>query len=113
MTKLLRLSFVLYCSIFVANAEAKTYKCANGKKITYANVPCEDMGLKSVGPVKNLVTVLPAIPVAEKSAGENKVSNSESNITEPVVDDETGEKIAPRGNTIKPVSPLVNKLLDM
>jgi len=112
MTGLLQLSIALYFSIFFADAEAKTYKCANGRKITYANVPCEDMGLKSVGPVKNLVTVLPATPVAEKSAGEDKMTDSESKKIESV-EDETGVKTAPHGNAIKPVNPLVKKMLDM
>ena len=63
----------LLCNPF-SYAEAETNKCTNGWQITYANVPCEKMGLEYAGPVKNRITIMPATPVVKLSDGE-KVSD--------------------------------------
>jgi hypothetical protein len=48
---------LLCCQIAVAEP---TTKCTDGNQITYANMPCESLGLKSAGPIRNAVTVVPA-----------------------------------------------------
>ena len=55
---------------------AATNKCTDGMQITYANVPCEDMGLRYAGPIKNLVTVLPPSPKIEEATKENVALDS-------------------------------------
>lgn len=66
---------VLSCALFlcypVAHAESTTNKCTDGKQVTYANMPCEQLGLKSIGPVKNAITVVPAIHQSEENLPEN------------------------------------------
>ena len=102
MIKLLKLSTALMiCQPFVC-AEAATNKCTDGIRVTYANVPCEDIGLGYAGTVKNLVTVMPSISVPDRS--ENEDDNIPQNDT---------SKEQPSRNVIaKPVNPLVEKLLD-
>ena len=41
-------------------ADPVTNKCTDGWRITYANMPCEKLGLQQAGPIRNLVTVMPA-----------------------------------------------------
>lgn len=95
--KHLPVAFLLCYPFF---SEAATNKCTDGKRITYANVPCEKLGLQSVGPVKSMVTVLPATPAPDRSGkgSDAPVPNAEGKAT--------------GGTTVKPVSPLVEKLLN-
>ena len=106
MSRLVYFPIALFFCFPFALAEAATNKCTDGRRITYANVPCEEMGLKSAGPVKSLVTVVPATPTAEEQdkvdgAGEYKASK-----------DETAEDMPSKGATIKQVNPSVKKLLN-
>lgn len=34
-------------------------KCTDGKQITYTDKPCEKLGLKDAGPIKDTVTIVP------------------------------------------------------
>jgi len=106
MLRLVYLPIALVLCLTFSLAEAATNKCTDGRRITYANVPCEEMGLKSAGPVKSLVTVVPATPAAGEqgkvdSAGEYKAPK-----------DETAEDKPSKGATIKQVNPSVKKLLN-
>ena len=102
MIKLLKLSATLMiCQSFVC-AEAATNKCTDGIRITYANVPCEVMGLRYAGIVKNLVTVMPSTPIPDRSA------NEDDNISK----NDTSEDQPSRNVIAKPVNPLVEKLPD-
>jgi hypothetical protein len=68
---LLGLSFALFFCCPAAHAESTANKCTDGKQITYANMPCEKLGLKTIGPVKKSITVIPAISESEKNPPEN------------------------------------------
>jgi hypothetical protein len=67
----LGLSCVLFFCYPVAHAESTTNKCTDGKQVTYANMPCEQLGLKNIGPVKNAITVVPAIQKPEENLPED------------------------------------------
>jgi hypothetical protein len=67
----LGLSCVLFFSYPVAHAESPTNKCTDGYQVTYANMPCEKLGLKTIGPVKNSITVVPATQKSEENLSEN------------------------------------------
>jgi len=78
----------LLCHV-AAYAEPVTNKCTDGYKITYANMPCEKLGLKTVGHVRNKITVIPALKEFEKTSskeiGEISKTRKES-------EKETGKK---------------------
>lgn len=99
---------VFFLSISPASAAA--YKCTDGKNITYATQPCEELGLKSAGTVKNTVTVMPATPV-EKPDDKAPEKGIQQTINDAATD-ESGENTVRKGPTIKPVNPLIQKLLD-
>lgn len=83
-------AFVLATS--VAPALAATHKCTDGKTITYANMPCESIGLSAIGKVRNLVTIMPATPAAiqtDKAYSDDDQENFKHNIAEQVPDDES------------------------
>lgn len=44
-------------------AQAAINKCTDGESITYTDKPCERLGLKDAGPLKDTVTYTPAVPV--------------------------------------------------
>lgn len=97
---------VLFLSVYPASAAA--YKCTDmkGKNITYATQPCDELGLTSAGTVKDTVTVMPATPVEKPSE-----KASEKGIQR-MINDDSGEDTARKDSTIKPVNPLVQKMLD-
>ena len=111
----LGLSVALLFCFQVSSAEAGMNKCTDGKQITYTNEPCEKMGLKSAGPIKDAVTVMPAVPIPQKENSENPGKdhgeNNETPKNKAPMDDVSGAD-ASKAATIKPVSPLVNKMLD-
>ena len=102
---------ILFC-FQVSSAEAGMNKCTDGKQITYTNEPCEKMGLKSAGPIKDAVTVMPAVPVPQKEkSGKDRGEDYEAPKNKSPSDGASGADVS-RAATIKPVSPLVNKMLD-
>ena len=98
MLKLSHLAVGLILCLPFADTGATAYKCMAGKKITYANIPCEELGLTSIGPVKNLVTVMPATPVPRNNI-EAANGNADDNKT-------------PKDSGIKPATPPLKKLLN-
>lgn len=109
----LGLTFAILFCCPVPYAEAGLNKCTDGKQITYTNEPCEKTGLKAAGPIKDAVTVMPLVPrpandpsgKTGNAEGDDKAlkANAPSN-----VDPDADVK---REVTIKPVSPLVDKML--
>jgi len=110
----LGLTLAILFSYPAPDAEAAMNKCTDGKQITYTNEPCEKTGLKPAGPIKDAVTVMPLVPRPENDSSgktgktegdESKApkTNAPSNV-DPDVD-------VKREVTIKPVSPLVEKML--
>lgn len=97
-------SFALLLFYLPAHAESTANKCTDGKNITYANMPCEKLGLKYVGPVKDSVIVVPAIQDPKKSLSKNSGKKHSEKDLDP-------EKDASGSGSIKPVSPLIEKLL--
>ena len=71
------LFIMIFSSYPTANAESVTNKCTDGKQITYANLPCEKLGLKPAGPIKDGVTVVPAAPKPKKIPTENSSTDSD------------------------------------
>lgn len=103
-------SAVLAFCIPIAHADSTANKCTDGKHITYANMPCEELGLKSAGPVKDAVTVVPAIqkpkmPVSEDSKKQHYEKNDVREA------DDTGAG-APDDQKIKPINPLIEKMMN-
>lgn len=96
-------------------AEARMNKCTDGKQITYTTEPCEKSGLTSAGPIKDAVTVMPIVPKPQKDSsekpGKGLGESSDAPINTPPRD--ASDADVPRETTIKPVSPLVNKMLNM
>lgn len=102
----LSIALLLCCPI--AHAGSTTHKCTDGKKITYANIPCEDMGLKSAGSIKDAVTVVPATkPQGNTPEKSGKQHNEKNNLSGS--DDSVGETSG--AQKIKPINPLIEKLL--
>lgn len=100
----LGLSIALCSCLPMAYAEPTTNKCTDGKQITYANMPCEDLGLKSAGPVKYAVTVVPALAKQQNDPAGNsgKVHGEKGDVH--------GTDV-PGDGKIKPISPLLEKLM--
>ncbi len=94
---------IFFCTLPV-HAQSTATKCTDGKVITYANMPCEELGLKSAGKIKNAVTVVPAIRAPQKSPPKNP----DIKRSEPAEDTETDTAGAGK---IKPINPLLEKLL--
>jgi hypothetical protein len=88
----LGLSCVLIFCYPVAHAESTTNKCTDGKNVTYANMPCEKLGLKTIGPVKNTITVVPATQKPEENLSENSgKQDGDKNEASGVAATETGK----------------------
>lgn len=94
---------ILFC-FSIADADASMNKCTDGKQITYTTEPCEKTGLVVVGPIKESVSVVPAAPVPKKELPEHSGNKYSRN------DDSTVE--VPSAPAIKPVSPLLDKILN-
>jgi hypothetical protein len=95
----LGLSLALFLCHPPAHAESATNKCTDGNEITYSNLPCEKLGLKTIGPVKNAITVVPAIHESGKEPSENPGKNDASGTDAP----ETGK--------IKPMKSLLERMM--
>ena len=95
----LGLSIALFFCYPLAHAEPTTNKCTDGKQITYANMACEKLGLKSAGPVKDAVTVVPAPPKPQNNPSENQGKEHDGKGDVPGTD-------APGDGKIKPINSL-------
>ena len=109
------LLFIMILSGYlIADAQSATSKCTDGKQITYANQPCEKLGLKPAGPIKDGVTVVPAAPKQKKISTENSnVKDSTTGSTQPndyQVDDQDGEERSKKQTTTENAS-ILEKLL--
>lgn len=109
--------FVLFAVLILyyptAQAESTTNKCTDGKQITYANMPCEKLGLTSAGKIKDAVTVVPATPKAKTKPPENSDSaqSEGKDVAAAVVAEGDADVDMPAPVKIKPVNPLIEKLM--
>ena len=81
------LSVALCCGFHISFAESVLNKCTDDNQITYTDKPCEKLGLKNAGPLKNSVTEIfaPNKPqISEKDTHENKVSDAKASKPEQV-----------------------------
>ena len=117
MSRLARL--VLPLAVFFGypmhHAEARMNKCTDGKQITYTTEPCEKSGLTSAGPIKDAVTVMPILPKSQKDSSEKsgKGLGEGNDAPKNTAPGDASDADIPRETTIKPTSPLVNKMLNM
>jgi len=85
---------------------AELSKCLDRKgQVTYSSERCEAQGLKSAGPIRERTTVIPGVPAAAR-----REPAREGGAKDAAAKDAGGEL---RGSPvqIKPVNPLVEKLL--
>jgi len=84
----------------MAHAHAGANKCTDGNKITYANIPCEELGLKNSGAIKNRVTIMPYLSAKEEPLPE---ADSPDNVQHPedAKTDITNEQSGGKKPTIK------------
>lgn len=78
-------------------------KCLDGKTVTYSNTPCEKLGLKPAGEVKDRVTTLPMSSPAAAKALTAPAKNQPGVAPGNEID-------MPKTSTLKPVNPLIEKL---
>lgn len=81
------------------------FKCLEGRSVTYSSSPCDELGLKPGGEIKDRVTTVPAVrrPAAsgkpEEGGAKARAASADNGVD------------VPRPAAIKPVNPLVEKLL--
>ena len=96
----MRLTIVLLAALWSAAALAQTplpptYNCVDERRqVTYSNVVCEKQGLRDAGPVADRTTTMPFTEPARKPAAANPAAQPE-----------------PPAGQIKPVNPLIEKLV--
>lgn len=66
---------------FLPSVHAAINKCTDGESITYTDKPCEKLGLKDAGPLKDTVTYTHAMPVpaaapAPKASGQGGAADT-------------------------------------
>ena len=83
-------------------AQTELYKCTDGRNITYSSSGCETIGLKSAGPVRDRLTVVPGGQPASKPAPPQVKSNA--------ADEE--RRANKDASTTRPGNPLNQKLLN-
>ena len=97
------------------NAEARMNKCTDGRQITYTTEPCEKTGLSSAGPIKDAVTVMPIVPKPQSDSSDKSVVVHGENIdvseNKAPKNDDSGADVS-RETAVKPVNPLINKMLN-
>ncbi|MBI3372736.1 MAG: DUF4124 domain-containing protein [Betaproteobacteria bacterium] len=87
----------------IAGASQTTFKCLDARgKITYSNISCATQGMKDAGPVADRTMTVPM--AAPKKPPPEGASKSPAKI-----DPEIGPLPSPA--QIKPVNPLIEKLL--
>ena len=111
----LGLPLAIFFCLPIPDAEAVLNKCTDGKQITYTTEPCEKTGLTSAGPIKDAVTVMPATRISQndssEKSGKSSVEGNNVSGNKASGNDNPGADV-PKEATIKPVSPLVNKILN-
>jgi hypothetical protein len=111
MLRLSKLLAGLFFCLALSPVSATTYKCTDGKKnITYSTQPCEELNLESSGAVKDKVTVMPSTPV-EKPPEKPPEKGIQQMINDASADESSEDQVR-RASAIKPVNPLVQKMLD-
>jgi len=77
---------MLFCCQ-LCSAQSNMNKCSDGTQITYTDKTCKKLGLKPAGPIKNTVTIVPAItikpphvltPIAKQNIAEADISQTSS-----------------------------------
>lgn len=90
---------------FGASAQS-VFKCRQGNAVTYSNTPCEKLGLKPAGQVRDRITTVPGTKPQSAPAAPQGASGKPPAGTIP------GNEIdMPKSSTIKPVNPMIEKLL--
>ncbi len=105
----LALPLALYCGCPISDAEAALNKCTDGKHITYTTDPCEKTGLSSAGPIKDATTVMPHFKPRGDSAQQSTKASADNNSNPK---DANSDADVRREATIKPASPLTEKMLE-
>jgi hypothetical protein len=87
-------------------------KCLDGKAVTYSNTPCDKLGLKPAGEVRDRVTTLPmGVPQVAAKGGPAKGPAATANAAAGKPGTVPGNEIdMPKTSTLKPVNPLIEKL---
>lgn len=80
------------------------YKCLQGSAVTYSSSPCEKLGLKPGGEIRDRVTTLPL-----GSAKDGKGPRAPRDAAAKAAGKEN-EVDMPSTSAIKPVNPLIEKL---
>lgn len=109
------ISVVLFFFAPTFSAEARMNKCTDGKQITYTTEPCENTGLKPAGPIKDAVTVMPLMPKIQNadSAKQEKARDGGNDYgQEARMGNQDADAAMPKPPQIKPVNPIVNKMLN-
>ena len=100
------LSFGLLAAPGVANAQTM-FKCLKGTAVTYSNTPCDQLGLKSAGPVRDRMTTLPM----GNSSQAAQAKGPPGGAGKPKTGMEKANEIdMPPVSSVKPVNPLIEKL---
>jgi hypothetical protein len=90
-----------------AGAAQTMYKCTNAQgRVTYSNETCEKQGLKEAGKVADRVTTM---PFTEQSRSAGRKDTATPIPSRGRDEDEGGRSSG--GTQIKPVNPLIEKLL--
>ncbi|MSQ62467.1 MAG: DUF4124 domain-containing protein [Betaproteobacteria bacterium] len=102
----MRVAWFLFLSLWGAAAAAQTmYKCTDAqRRITYSNETCEKQGLKDAGPVADRVTSMPFTAPSKPAARKDSARA-------PAPGDKEDVDAGRGGAKIKPVVPLLEKLL--
>jgi len=73
----------LFIALFFVNqmsyADSVLNKCTDGKQITYTDKPCEKLGLKDGGAIKNTVTIVQATSITAPKKPETLQNKSHTN----------------------------------
>jgi hypothetical protein len=93
-------------SIPIDATAQSVFKCRQGNAVTYSNTPCEKLGLKSGGEVRDRITTVPGTKPQSAPAAAHGAGGKLPPGTIP------GNEIdMPKSSTIKPVNPMIEKLL--
>jgi hypothetical protein len=102
----MRVAWLLVLALWSAAGAAQTmYKCTDAqRRITYSNEACEKLGLKDAGKVPDRVTSMPFAPPPRPAASKEAAKA-------PAPRDKDDADVGRGGAQIKPVVPLLEKLL--
>ena len=107
----MRVTLLAILALWSASAAAQTmFKCTDAqKRITYSNEACDKQGLKDAGKVADRVTSMPFTPAPKPAAQKDAARAPEAPAARGKDDEEAGRSSG--GTQIKPVNPLIDKLL--